>query len=259
MRDRLHYQTVGDPKRPALLLVHGFLSSNTQWLPNVDLLAERFFLVLAELWGHGDSPLPVDESEFTIARYVEEFEHIRSELNLECWGLVGQSYAAGLTINYALTYPQRVDGLIVTNSRSAFGDVVAARNEKAKRTQLAASNVAEKQLNNRHMPIHPFYAKRLPDDVKTKLVACADNMTEDAINKGGLIHRALNSEALIDSITSPFMIANGVYEKSFQVDLDRLKAGRPDLKVIDMQGGHAVNIEAASEFNTAVINFFLNG
>ena len=65
--------------------------------------------------------------------------------------------------------------------------------------------------------------KRLPADVKARLVACADNMTEEAINKGGLIRRALNSESLIDSITPPFMIANGVYEKSFQVDLDRLK------------------------------------
>ena len=49
MRDRLNYRTTGDPKRPALLLVHGFLSSNAQWQPNLDLLGERFFVVLAEL------------------------------------------------------------------------------------------------------------------------------------------------------------------------------------------------------------------
>ena len=75
---------------------------------------------------------------------------------------------------------------------------------------------------------------------------------------GGLIGRALNSESLIDSITPPFMIANGVYEKSFQVDLDRLKTGRPGLKVVNMQGGHAVNIEAADEFSATMIQFFLN-
>jgi hypothetical protein len=54
------------------------------------------------------------------------------------------------------------------------------------------------------------------------------------------------------------MIANGVYEKSFQVDLDRLKTGRPGLKVVNMQGGHAVNIEAADEFSATMIQFFLN-
>ena len=108
MRDRLNYRTTGDPKRPALLLVHGFLSSNAQWQPNLDLLGERFFVVLAELWGHGDSPLPADDSAFTIPRYVAEFEHIRNELNLGCWGVVGQSYAAGLAINYAIAHPERV-------------------------------------------------------------------------------------------------------------------------------------------------------
>ena len=258
MHDRLNYRTVGDPSRPALLLVHGFLSSNAQWLPNLDLLGKHFFMVLAELWGHGDSPLPADDSAFTVARYVAEFEHIRSALNLDSWGLIGQSYAAGLAINYTLAYPQRVKGLVVTNSRSAFGDIVSARKEKAKRARIAASSLKEKQHNNRHMPIHPIYAKRLPAKVKEKLVAYADNMTEEAINKGGLIQRALNSETLIDSVEPPFMIANGVYEKSFQVDLNRLKTRNPGLNVIDMPGGHAVNIEAADTFNEAMLGFFLD-
>jgi len=258
MTDRLNYQTVGEPHRPALLMVHGFLSSNAQWLPNLDALSKKYYLVLAELWGHGDSPLPTDDSCFTVPRYVEEFEHIRSELELENWAIVGQSYAAGLTINYTLTHPQRVRGLVVTNSRSAFGDIVAARKEKAERANRESSNQAEKQANNRHMPIHPVYARRLPEDVKAKLVACADNMTEEAINKGGLLHRALNSEALIDKIEPPFMIANGVFEKSFQLDMNRIRAERPDMKVTDMQGGHAVNIEAADEFNAALLAFFDN-
>ena len=140
MLDRLNYRTVGDPARPALLLVHGFLSSNAQWLPNIDLLGKHFFLVLTELWGHGDSPLPVDDSAFTVDRYVAEFEHIRSALKLDSWGVIGQSYAAGLTINYTLAHPQRVKGLVVTNSRSAFGDIVSARKEKAKELQINAQN-----------------------------------------------------------------------------------------------------------------------
>ena len=98
----------------------------------------------------------------------QEFEHIRSELNLGCWGVVGQSYAAGLAINYAIAHPERVTGLVVTNSRSAFGDIATARKEKAKRNQTAASTLTEKQKNNRHMPIHPIYAKRLPAEGEGK-------------------------------------------------------------------------------------------
>ena len=48
----------GDADKPALLLLHGFLSSNLQWEPNRERLLERFRLIEVELWGHGEAPAP---------------------------------------------------------------------------------------------------------------------------------------------------------------------------------------------------------
>lgn len=256
MTDRLNYQTVGDPALPSILLVHGFLSSKAQWLLNLKTLSEQNHLVLAELWGHGDSPLPIDEAAFSIDRYMEEFEFIRRELGIERWGVVGQSYAAGLAINYTLSNADRVKGLVVTNSRSAFGDKTAVIKTKTQGSTGRATPIQEKQANNRHMPIHPIYARRLPAEVKEKLVESADKVTEDAINKGGLLRGGLKTESRINELKPPFMIANGVFEKSFQLDVSRLKTNSPNIKIVDMQGGHAVNIEAADEFNEALLTFF---
>ena len=45
---------------PYMLLVHGFLSSRTQWRLNLAALASVVRPVVVELWGHGRSPAPAE-------------------------------------------------------------------------------------------------------------------------------------------------------------------------------------------------------
>ena len=59
----LNFEDSGESDKPAVLLVHGFLSSNSQWITNKEALSSRYRLIMAELWGHGDSPVP-DQAEF---------------------------------------------------------------------------------------------------------------------------------------------------------------------------------------------------
>ena len=65
MTDSLHYEVDGSAGKPALLLLHGILSSNLQWEPNRAALSEHFRLVSVELWGHGKSPAPEDPERYT--------------------------------------------------------------------------------------------------------------------------------------------------------------------------------------------------
>ncbi len=260
----LNVETHGDPQSPPLLLVHGFMSCNGQWLPNRDALAEHYHLVMAELWGHGDSPLPEDESAFSIATYIEEFERLRESIGANNWGVIGQSYAAGLMVNYAVSHPDRLDGIVVTNSRSAFGDFVKASKDKipppsvSKPASKPAPKPAREKTNNRHLKIHPIHSSRLPADVKDKLVAAADAMQPDAIRLGGTVGASLNSLPLLDKLGTEVLLTNGIHEKAFQQDVANLKAHHGHVKIVDMDGGHAVNIDAAEHFNEVVINFFKN-
>ena len=53
----------------------------------------------------------------------------------------------------------------------------------------------------------------------------------------------------------PALLVNGIWEKKFQPMRDeavRLLAG---LKIVDLDGGHSVNMEAAEGFNAAVRDF----
>ncbi len=244
----LAYETAGDGSRPAVMMVHGLLSSNAQWLVNRDELAQRYRLVMVELWGHGRSPVPHDSGRYSVTGYVEQFERIREELAIERWALVGQSYGAGLAIRYALAEPERCTALIVTNSRSAFGDPARGqrRSDRAPRTSPASA---------RDLPIHPIHARRFPEAVKRAMVADADGVPLEAIWNGGRLTRELQCSEVLGELTVPLLLANGVFEKAFQPEVARLRARYPLLEITDLEGGHSVNIEAAPEFNAKVLEF----
>ena len=56
----LYYELSGRKDGPVLLLVHGFMSSRAQWMPNLAALGEIAQLAVVELLGHGRSPAPAE-------------------------------------------------------------------------------------------------------------------------------------------------------------------------------------------------------
>ena len=250
----LAYETSGDPRAPAIMLLHGFMSSNAQWLPNREALGRDHRLVLVELWGHGRSPLPATPDAFSLDTYLAEFERIRAELGIDRWALIGQSYGAGLTIQYARRYPDRCRALIVTNSRSALG-AMERRNAEDEAAAAAADPMDTPEFSPRTLPYHPIHARRFPDIVKQALVAAADAMTVDAVRHGGRLGARLNCIDALADLEVPLLLTNGVWEKSFQADVQRLRALYPWLEVADLEGGHSINIEAAAAFDAACLDF----
>ena len=247
----LNFETVGNPQHPSVMLLHGFMSSNAQWLANIDALSGSHHLVMVELWGHGQSPEQPDENAYSTSRYIGEFERIRTSLGIARWAVIGQSYGAGLVIRYALACADVITHVVVTNSRSAFGDVSTTRDGKPQ------PELRDPNLNLRELPFHPINARRFPEHIKSVLVASADAMSPETVRLSGRLGRSLNCMDVLGDVSAPVLIANGVYEKVFQADAETLRARYPTVDVVDMPGGHSVNIEAADAFNTAVVEFLV--
>ena len=208
---------------------------------------------MVELWGHGDSPTPEDPARYSVDEYITQFEQIRHTHGIEQWGVIGQSYGAGLVINYAIEKPERVTHVVVTNSRSAFGNLAAQ--QAGPRDANAAKEHRQQGGDVRKLPYHPIHARRFPDHVKAALVEKADAITPEAIQLGGTLGAQLNCTKRLEELQMPLLLTNGVYEKSFQTDLAALRARYPSLNVANLDGGHSVNIEDPEGFNRAVMAF----
>src|SRR5215471_16774874 len=67
---KVFYRTAGDPKHPAVLLLHGFPASSHMFRDLIPALADRYYVVAPDLPGFGFSDAP-DRKQF---RYT--FEHL---------------------------------------------------------------------------------------------------------------------------------------------------------------------------------------
>ncbi len=242
---------------PLALLVHGFLSSRAQWLPNLPALSRFCRPVVVELFGHGRSPTPDDPSFYTPQHYVEEFERIRSALSCERWLLCGQSLGAALTLRYALDHPERVLAHAFTNSNSALAESDwGARVRPAMEAQARGLQAQGRDLLSQH-PLSPARARRLPSSAKRALEADFALHTPQGIAYTGL-HTVPDSSVRdrVSENTVQSLLVVGSREERFAAHRRFAEERMPQLEIVDLEAGHAVNLEAATAFNDAISRFF---
>ncbi len=132
------------------------------------LASDRFRVVAFDQLGCGASDRPDDEGLWTLERYVEEVEIVRTALGLGQVHLLGQSWGTWLGIEYALSYPDTFKTLILANGaadiphlvgeleklRSALGGETVAmmkRHEAEGTLEHPEYKAAMEILNYRHL------------------------------------------------------------------------------------------------------------
>ncbi len=240
---------------PYMMMVHGFLSSRAQWRINLPALKEVCRPVLVELLAHGRSPAPVEAEAYKVETYIRAFEDIRRKLGAERWVVCGQSFGAGLVTQYALEHRDRVMGLIITNSISAFSPKGDPEREKTQRERAATIQAGGKAALQ-ELRIHPRHAKRFPEHIKAEMVDDADRIAPEGILRSmALTSPSLSIHHRLGEILVPTLLVNGLWEKRFQPMRDHAATAIPGVTVVDLPGGHSVNVEAAEGFDRAVVEF----
>jgi len=250
-----YFETHGGERGPHLLMVHGFLSSRSQWRVNLPALKKVAHPVLLELLAHGRSPAPEQPEAYAVASYIAAFEAIRTELGAERWVVCGQSFGAGLAIQYAIERPDRVMGVIFTNSISALSpkdDPERAKVQAERMEQVSHGGKGALEA----LRIHPRHAKRFPEDIKAEMVADAERIAPEGIIRSmQLTSPDLSIAHRLGEVKVPALLVNGIWEKRFQPMRAKVAAEMPGVRIVDLEGGHSINIEAAQGFDAAVTEF----
>lgn len=233
----------GNPTGPPVLLIHGFLSSRHQWDRNIERLGVELRLVMIEVPGHGDSPAPDDPVAYEPAGMVASLEQVRTDLGVDRWWVIGQSFGGAFATRYALTHGDRVRGLVITNSRATFG----VGSDTDGPTHIPS--------DLRRMPFHPINAKRFPEDLKAQMVEVADAIPHHAVEHLARSARGWRCGDELGELTMPTLLVNGVWEKAFQPNADHVREHHPEIEIVDLEGGHSINVEQAEAFDEAVLEF----
>ena len=241
---------------PHLLMVHGFLSSRSQWLLNLDALAQGCTPVTVELFGHHDSPSPEDPECYQPDYYVRAFETIREELGAERWYVLGYSMGAGLTLRYAFDHPDRVIGHLLTNSTSGLADAEAQAGFRSNADESASRIRKGGQHAMQRIPVHPKHGWRLPKPVYEALVE--DSLAHDPVGVAGTIGITIpeiSQRERLGENTRPACLIWGTKEKRFAKMAEYAREHMPLLSIEELNAGHGMNMEDADGFNDAVLRF----
>jgi homoserine O-acetyltransferase/O-succinyltransferase len=138
---KVHYLTLGDPKNPAVVMLHGTGGNGAGMLNPAfggvlfakggALDASRYFIVLPDAIGHGESSKPSDGLRMTFPAYdyadmVEVQHQLLEHLGVKHLALVsGNSMGGMLSWQWAEQYPDFMDAIAPMASTPA---AMAARN-----------------------------------------------------------------------------------------------------------------------------------
>lgn len=112
----INYKTYG--KGYPLLIINGGPGMNCEGFSALAMhLSEKLNTILFDQRGTGRSELKViDSSTVTMDLMVEDMETLRKHLNLKKWIILGHSFGGWLAQHYAIKYPEKVEGLILSGS-----------------------------------------------------------------------------------------------------------------------------------------------
>jgi pimeloyl-ACP methyl ester carboxylesterase len=115
----IFYREAGDPKKPAVLLLHGFPTSSHMFRNLIPRLAGDFHVIAPDLPGFGFSDAP-DHTVFkytfeNIARVMGDFVE---QLGLKRFAIYIFDYGAPTGLRIALRFPERIAAIITQNGNA---------------------------------------------------------------------------------------------------------------------------------------------
>src|SRR5437763_2780078 len=115
---RIFARSGGKPDGPPLLLLHGFPQTHAIWHRVARKLAARWFLVMPDLRGYGDSSKPPglpDHANYSKRAMAADMVTLMRSLGHERFGVVGHDRGGRVAHRLALDHPQAVSRLCLVD------------------------------------------------------------------------------------------------------------------------------------------------
>ncbi|HEX2515319.1 MAG TPA: alpha/beta hydrolase [Chloroflexota bacterium] len=238
----VYYETHGARDGPALVLLHGFMSSGAAWSEQLEALGERYRLVVPDWRGHGRTANPAGPEAMTHRQFARDVIGLCQALGLEGAIFCGHSSGAMQLLTLGLEAPGLARALILCAGTYFFADELRAWwrtqtpesvTDAARRETLRAAHTAEGLDHWR--------------TVVAAWLALAGHAHGDDFPE---------PEAL-PGLEMPVLLVHGDRDRFFPVEVPAQLYGMlPDAELCLLpRTGHGLPRERAGWFNTIVLDF----
>lgn len=246
----IYFETKG--KGSPVILVHGGQMDRQMWDFQFDLLAKEYHVIRYDIRGFGKSNVPTRPYS-----YADDQKALMKHLGLQKASIVGLSLGAAIATDFAIAYPESVQGLVLVcpglggfrfdekmNDFRATLD--AARDENF-------DEVAELWLQHPYMSVameHP--------DLRPKLRALSHDNAHCWLNNPLLIRRLTPPAAeRLGQIRAPTLVIDGARDlPDIHKIVTKLTADIPGArKEVLKDCGHIAPMENPEAFNKLLLEF----
>lgn len=240
-----------------VLLLHSGVADHRMWDAQFSVLAEKYHVVRCDLRGYGQSFLP--DGKFS---YVDDIHALIQSLGLERSWLIGASFGAQVAVDYYLSHPQRVRGLIlVSPTISGFkprGEVI--KFNEAEEQLLDEGKLEEAvELNMKMWVDGPARSKAEVDPAirtfvgEMQFMAFSQPMPENV----SLTRLDPPAIARLDEVRVPVLIISGKLDVAEFLQLaDFLENGIAGARrVVIPNSAHMATMEAPELCNQIIVDF----
>ena len=112
----IFYREAGDPKAPAVLLLHGFPTSSHMFRELIPHLADRYHVVAPDMPGFGFSAQPArTQFAYTFENLAHVLTRFTETAGLDRYAIYVFDYGAPVGFRMALGHPERIAAIVSQN------------------------------------------------------------------------------------------------------------------------------------------------
>ncbi len=112
---RIHYRDEGESDLPVILFLHGFNGSLFNFEKLIPLLKEEFRLVSLDLPGFGLTGA-IPSNDYSNESFMKTVNSVIDHLKISKFSIAGNSMGGGVAWRYALSYPNKIESIILLSS-----------------------------------------------------------------------------------------------------------------------------------------------
>ena len=238
-----------------LVFVHAFPLNRRMWEPQVQTLSTTFRTITIDLRGHGESDAPM--WRYTMEQFADDVIGVLDHLSISQATFVGLSMGGYTLLALYRTYPQRVSGLVLADTR-AEADTEDVRTGRMSMAQIAYQKGAEtiaklmlpKLLSSETVTTKPHLVEVVHSLITTTKIS---EIVGDLI---GMADRPAATD-LLPTIACPTLVIVGeddVATPPTDVQLMAERIPQARFEIIP-HAGHLSNLEQPEAFNHALNTF----
>lgn len=257
--ETLHYETRGSAHAPAVLFLHGFMGSSSDWSEVVARADATFYCICVDIPGHGRS---VGLSgDYTMERVTELLTDLLDRAGVVRADVVGYSMGGRLALFFAAVHPERCRRLVLESASPGLPteDERAARRglDEARAVRIESGDYLEFLEEWYRQPLFETYQRQeglLERMIRSRKSNAPRELARSLRGMGAGSQPSLWDR--LDKIRTPVLAVAGALDGKYVETAERMAVLMPRARTAVVPGaGHNLHAERPDAFTDIVIDY----